>query len=107
MVASSTVYSACHDGDTDGDGSDWDQEPGSNVPPLPAPATDADISGIDLADLNGDGIDDLIVLSHGGYPSYVYLIGSAGFPVLSVDGTPISSPATPVKSPAALGGAGP
>ena len=36
-------------------------------------ATDADISGTHLADLNGDGIDDLIVLTHGGHPSYVYL----------------------------------
>ena len=31
------------------------------------------MSGVHLADLNGDGRDDLIVLTHGGVPSYVYL----------------------------------
>ena len=41
--------------------------------PLPAPANVADVSGVHLADLNGDGKDDLIVLTHVGSKSYVYL----------------------------------
>ena len=31
------------------------------------------MSGVHLADVNGDGVDDMIVLTHGGLPSYVFL----------------------------------
>ena len=63
---------------------------GFDVPDLPAPATDADIYATYLADLNGDGVDDLIVLTHGGHSSYVYLNpGNGDFS--AVTGTPIGT----------------
>ena len=37
------------------------------------PKAEAAISAIEAADVNGDGIDDLIVLTHAPYPSYVYV----------------------------------
>ena len=62
-----TVYTSC--GSVPG----WEEVPGKGAPPLPSPATDADISGVALADLDGDTYDDLLVLTYAGYPSQVYL----------------------------------
>ena len=51
----------------------WDVQPGKARQPVPVPATEADVTKQLLADLDGDGIDDLIVLTHAPHPSYVYL----------------------------------
>ena len=72
LVSDQRVYSAARCGES-GSSTGWDEQSGKGPPALPAPATDADIYATHLADLNGDGIDDLIVLTHGGQHSYVYL----------------------------------
>ena len=72
MISSHTAYTAAPCGEH-GAHYGWDEQSGKGPPALPAPATDADIYATHLADLNGDGIDDLIVLTHGGQHSYVYL----------------------------------
>ena len=46
--------------------------------PLGAPITLADVSGVRLGDLNADGFDDLIMLTHYGHQSYVYLNPGSG-----------------------------
>ena len=46
----------------------YTEEDGKGRPPLPAPATDDDVMGVLLEDLNGDGLDDMIVLTREGVP---------------------------------------
>ena len=92
-----SVYSDCGDGDGDGDDSDWDEDAGKGRPPLPAPASEDDVSGVLLADLNGDGLDDMIVLTREDVPSYVYLNpGDGDFSSVtpSAIGTGATAPAT-------------
>ena len=45
----------------------------SSTTSLPGSVTAADVTATHLADLNGDGFDDLILLTAAGKPSYVYL----------------------------------
>ena len=82
MVSGGNAFTACKKEDgaptptaaSGGMGGDSEWEENANgLPSLPAPATDEDISGVLLEDLNGDGLDDLIVLTFEGTPSYVYL----------------------------------
>jgi hypothetical protein len=93
LVSGTSVYADCGDGDGDGDGDDWDEDAGKGRQPLPAPATEDDISGVLLEDVDGDGIDDMIVLTHAPLPSYVYLNpGNGDFS--DVTPTPIGTGAT-------------
>ena len=73
-------------------GAGWEHVAAHDRTPLPAPATDADVSGVHLADLNGDGVDELIVLTHAGVPSYIYENpGNGDFSRAYVPPTPIGT----------------
>ena len=92
MSTDGSVYTSCGgDGDGDGDdGDDWEVQGGKGRPFLPGTTTDDAVSGVLLEDLNGDGLDDMIVLTLEGTPSYVYLNpGNGDFS--DVTPTPIGS----------------